>query len=142
MDACACMLNQSCLTLCDPMNCSLQPPLSMEFSGQEYWSGLPFPTSGDLPDPEVEPCLLHLVHWQADFSLSLCHMQNTKFQGLVSFGAPNHFMKLTKLLLPHNFPGGSVVKNPFVNAGGGGLIPGSGRSPGKGNGNPLQYSCM
>ena len=30
-------------------------PLSMRFFRQEYWSGLPFPTSGDLPDPEVEP---------------------------------------------------------------------------------------
>ena len=40
------------------------------------------------------------------------------------------------------FPGGSVVKNPPVNAGDAGLIPGSGRSPGEGNGNPLQYSCL
>ena len=39
------------------------------------------------------------------------------------------------------FPGGSVVKNLPANAGDLGLIPGSGRSPGKGNGNPLQYSC-
>ena len=40
------------------------------------------------------------------------------------------------------FPGGSVVKNPPVNAGDLGSIPGSGRSPGEGNGNPLQYSCL
>ena len=40
------------------------------------------------------------------------------------------------------FPGGSVVKNPPANAGDVGLIPGSGRSPGEGNGNPLQYSCL
>ena len=40
------------------------------------------------------------------------------------------------------FPGGSVVKNTPVNAGGMGLIPGLGRSPGEGNGNPLQYSCL
>ena len=31
-----------------------QPPLSMEFSMQEYWSGLPFPSPGDLPDPGIE----------------------------------------------------------------------------------------
>ena len=36
-------------------------------------------------------------------------------------------------------PGGSVVKNPPANAGDIGSIPGSGRSPGEGNGNPLQY---
>ena len=40
------------------------------------------------------------------------------------------------------FPGGSVVKTPPASAGDVGLIPGSGRSPGEGNGNPLQYSCL
>ena len=35
-----------------------QAPLSMEFSRQEYWSGLPFPTPGDLPDPGIEPTSL------------------------------------------------------------------------------------
>ena len=41
-----------------------QAPLSMEFSGQEYCSGLSFPLPGDLPDPGIEPSLLHLLHWQ------------------------------------------------------------------------------
>ena len=40
------------------------------------------------------------------------------------------------------FLGDSVVKNPPANAREAGLIPGSGRSPGEGNGNPLQYSCL
>ena len=40
------------------------------------------------------------------------------------------------------FPGGLVVKNPPANAGDLGLIPGLERSPGEGNGNPLQYSCL
>ena len=40
------------------------------------------------------------------------------------------------------FPGGSVVKNLPDNAGDMGLIPGSGRTPRKGNGNPLYYSCL
>ena len=42
------------------------------------------------------------------------------------------------------FPGGSVIKNPHINAGDAGVvgsIPGWGRSPERGNGNPLQYSC-
>ena len=39
-------------------------------------------------------------------------------------------------------PGGSDGKEPACNAGDLGLIPGSGRSPGEGNGNPLQYSCL
>ena len=41
-----------------------QAPLSMGFSRQEYWSGLPCPTPGDLPDPRIEPSLLCLLHWQ------------------------------------------------------------------------------
>ena len=70
-------VTQLCPTLCDPMNCSLAPsvcqlrghvwpfatswtvarqaPLSMEFSRQKYWSGLPFPSPGDFPDPGIEP---------------------------------------------------------------------------------------
>ena len=47
------LITQSCLTLCDPMDC--QTPLSMEFSRQEYWSGLPCPSPGDPPGPEIEP---------------------------------------------------------------------------------------
>ena len=42
----------------------------------------------------------------------------------------------------YGFPGGSMVKNPPANAGDAGSIPGSGRAPGEGNGNPLQYSCL
>ena len=38
--------------------------------------------------------------------------------------------------------GGAVIKNPPANAGDTGSIPGSGRSPGEGNTNPLQYSCL
>ena len=43
---------------------------------------------------------------------------------------------------PRGFSGGSVVKNLPANAGDMGSIPGSGRSPGEGNDNPLQYSCL
>ena len=43
----------SCLIICDPMDCS--PPGSIEFSRQEYWSGLPFPSPADLPNPGIEP---------------------------------------------------------------------------------------
>ena len=38
-----------------PWTVARQAPLSMEFSGQDHWSGLPFPTPGDLPNPEIEP---------------------------------------------------------------------------------------
>ena len=43
-----------------------QAPLSMEFSRQEYLSGLPFSTPGDLPDPGIEPTSLSLLQWQVD----------------------------------------------------------------------------
>ena len=48
-------VSQLCLTLCDPMDCTYQAPPSMGFSWQEYWSGVPFPSPGDLPDPGIEP---------------------------------------------------------------------------------------
>ena len=38
-----------------PWTVAYQAPLSMEFSRQEYWSGLPFPSPGDLPDPGIKP---------------------------------------------------------------------------------------
>ena len=38
-----------------PWTVACQAPLSMEFLRQEYWSGLPFPSPWDLPDPEIEP---------------------------------------------------------------------------------------
>ena len=46
---------QSCPTLCDPWSVAHQAPLSMGFSRQEYWSGLPFPSPGDLLDSGIEP---------------------------------------------------------------------------------------
>ena len=51
---------QWCLTLCDPMNCiALQVPL--EFSRQEYWSGLLFPPPGDLSDSGIKPASLAMA---------------------------------------------------------------------------------
>ena len=46
---------QPCPTLCDPWTVAHHTPPSMGFSRQEYWSGLPFPSPGDLPDPGIEP---------------------------------------------------------------------------------------
>ena len=71
---CVCVLTQSCPILCDPRTNLCQAHLPMGFSRQEYWSGLPFPSPGELPDPGMEaPCLLRLLHWQAD-SLPLSHL--------------------------------------------------------------------
>ena len=46
---------QLCLTLCDPMDGSLPGSAIHGFSRQEYWSGLPFPSPGDIPNPGIEP---------------------------------------------------------------------------------------
>jgi len=51
-------------------------------------------------------------------------------------------MTLCGILLLVCFPGGLVVKNLLASAGDTGLIPGLGRSPAEGSGNPLQYSCL
>ena len=52
-----------CLTLATPWTVARQTPQSVGFSRWEYWSGLPFPSPGDLPDPRIEPRSLAL---QAD----------------------------------------------------------------------------
>ena len=83
----------------------------MGFSRQEYWSGLPFPSPGDLPDPGIEPRSPAL---QADALTSE----------------------------PPGKPNGKESTYSAGDAGDGGLIPGLRRSPGGGNGDPLQYSCQ
>ena len=49
------LVAKSSLTLATPWTVARQAPLSMKFSRQEYWSGLPFPPPGDLPDQGIEP---------------------------------------------------------------------------------------
>ena len=60
----ACLLSSSAVS--DSFHC--QAPRSVGFPRQEYWSGLPFPSPGDLPGTGAEPASLQ---WQADFSHSL-----------------------------------------------------------------------
>ena len=65
LHVCVCSAAQSCLTLCHSMDCSPPGPLSLGFSRQEYWSGLPCPPPGDLPSPGIKPSgFLRLLHWQ------------------------------------------------------------------------------
>ena len=56
---------QSCPTLATQWTVARQAPLSMGFSRQECWSGLPFPRPEDLPDPGSNLHLFCLLHWQA-----------------------------------------------------------------------------
>ena len=87
----------------------------MGFSRQEYWSGLPFPPPGDLPDQGSNPCL-------------------------VSPTLAGEFFRTSATW--EVFWGGSDSKASACNAGDPGSTPGLGRSPGEGNGTPLQYSCL
>ena len=90
-----------------------QAPLSMEFSRQEYWRGLTCLPPGDLPDPGIKPKSL--------MSSFLTGRFFTTWEG---------------------FPGGSDGRESARNVGDLGSIPGLGRSPGGGHGNPLQYSFL
>ena len=101
----------------------------MEFSKQEYWSGVPFPSTGDIPDPGIEPESPAL---QAD---SLPSEPPGK-----SLGPATIFAEYLISLV--GFVGGPAVRKLPASAGDPGSIPGSGRSPGGGNGTPLQYSCL
>ena len=49
------LVAKSCPPLATPWTVAHQAPLSMGFSRQEYWSGLPFPSPEDLPDPRIKP---------------------------------------------------------------------------------------
>ena len=77
-DACRCM-NERVLShvqlFTTPRTVAHQAPLSMEFSRQEYWSGLLFPFPGDLPDPGIEPYLLCLLRLQVE-SLPQSHLRS------------------------------------------------------------------
>ena len=68
-----CSVAQLCPVLCDSMDYTHQVPLSMKFSRQEYWNGLPFLSPEGLPNPAIEPTSLVSRHWHAD-SLPLRHM--------------------------------------------------------------------
>ena len=68
----ACSVALSCPTLCDPIHCPCQAPLSIGFSRQEPWNGLLFPSQGIILTQGSNP---HLLHQQVD-SLPLHHLGN------------------------------------------------------------------
>ena len=102
----------------------------MDLSRQEYWSGLPFPSPGDLPHPGTEPGSPTLQAY------SLTSEPPGKSQLVVSA------MKYWTYFTGSYGAGGSDGKACVYNAGDPGSIPGLGRSPGEGNGNPLQDYCL
>ena len=67
-----------------PWTAAHQAPLSMRFSRQEYWSGLPFPSPGDLPNPGVEPGspALHADSLPPELLSPFRLLQNTELSSL------------------------------------------------------------
>ena len=70
---CVCLVAQSCMTLCDSMDCIPPDTSAHGIFHARILEWVPFPPPGNLPDPGIEPCLLHLLHWQEN-PLSLCHL--------------------------------------------------------------------
>ena len=87
-----------------PWTVACQAPLSMGFSRQEYWSGLPFPSPGDLPDPGIEPGTPAL---QAD-SLPLSH-QGSPCLSIITFKIEHR--KTGTYILYTEFEAYEVLKN-------------------------------
>ena len=68
-------------TLATPWTITWQAPLPMRFSGQEYWSGLPFPPQVIFPTHRLSPCLLYLVSCSQADSLPLRHLREIISKG-------------------------------------------------------------
>ena len=82
---CVCMFSRLVMSdsFCNPMDCSPQAPLSLEFSRQECWSRLPFPSPGDLPNPGVEPTAPAASSAMQAYSLLLNHwVNNSKLESV------------------------------------------------------------
>ena len=128
-----------------PWTVAHQIPLSMEFSRQEYWSGLPFPSPRDLPDPGIQPCLLCCRHLGCPIEFTLTVNNVQKLEISKSFIKNTLLGNLKPSCTTSRLLGGAVVKNPPAHAGDArdvGSIPESERSPGVGTGNPHQYSYL
>ena len=129
-----------------PWTVAHQALVSMGFSREEYWSGLPCPPLGDLPNPGIEPKSLMSPVLASGFFTSSATREAPFF---VCFICSFILILFTPVIITlYNFYsflgflGSSNGKESTCNVGDLGLIPGSGRFPGEGHGNPLQYSCL
>ena len=125
-----CRVPQSCLFV-NPWTTAHGVPLSLGFSWQKYWSGIPFPTQGDFPNPGIELASLASPTLAAEFL-------TISTTGEAHIGLWHHPIPCASHVA-------QWVKNLPANAGDSrdvGSVPGSGRSPGEGDGYPLQYSCL
>ena len=119
------MVVLSCVRLlATPWTVAHQDPLSLGCSRQEYWSGWPLPSPGDLLDPGIEPASPVLAG---------------RFFTTELLETPKSLCTLSTYT---RLPCGSDSKESTCNERDLGWIPGLGRSPGGGHSNPLQYSCL
>ena len=123
----ACVLSRFCLVwfFVTLWTAAHHAPLSSWLSRQEYWSGLPWPPSGGLPNSGIEPTFLTSPMLASGF-----------FTTNTTWKAPPY--RHTS----HRFPGGSAGKQSACNAGDLGSIPGLGRSPREEKDYPLRYSGL
>ena len=124
----------------------------MRFSRQEHWSGLPFPSPGDLHDPRIGSVCPVSPALQAD-SLSTkplgkpCYSYRKELKSGSQYGWWSSFTSGCSDVRPMGtFSSRDSFRKSWwklpANARDANSIPGSGRSTGRGNGNPLQYSCL
>ena len=108
----------------------------MGFPRQEYWSGLPFPPPGiELMSPALAG-----VFFTTRATYKYIHVYtHTHTPSFLLWFITGYWILFPVL---SGFPGGSDGKASACNVRDPALIPGWGRSPGEGNGNPLQYSCL
>ena len=87
-----------------PWTVALQAPLFMGFSRQESWSVLQCPPPGDLPDPEIEPASLSLLHWQAGSLPLEPPSQRRQHSNVCSGEKGAKFLSFSAELQVHIFP--------------------------------------
>ena len=134
-------------------------PLSTGFPRQEYWSGFPFPSSGDLPNSGIESaCLWSLALASRYFTTSTISVSGQGSKILHAAPAARQKeeegrkKKEKKIIWTHYYSAKDHISSLFCSSIVGkestcnerdlGSIPGLGRSPGGGHGNPLHYSCL
>ena len=166
-------VTQSCPTQSEvttPWTIAYQAPSSVGFSRQEYWSGLPFPSPGDLPDPGIEPRSPALEadaltseppgkpNWSSQGDINFhpviqdVHKGASMGGGGARSGLVGRNQHLSAVCIYSRWSKyvgqnmaslmGSAGKESSCNAGDPGLIPELGRFAGEGIGYPLQYSCL
>ena len=165
-DTCACMLSHFSHVSLQQWTTARQAPVYRIFQARILeWVGMPSSRGSCSPKDRTQASciagrLYHLSHRPSTYMIPIltwnydCHFNGDHTQ--ISIALPlvscylwvrisldlNLTIKLMKQNYVHDFPGGSDGKASAYNAGDPGSIPGLGRSPGEGNGNPLQYSCL